>query len=133
MLNINQVIILLIGLIILYIITLPKKYNIVYTMTNGISKIINGESSNANVDKLENGKEKFYGGYRSNNYSPWLDDDNYWLNTHTNFPFWNSQLGSTRNMSYDLRGDVPIYPGYVGPWNISSTAPIQNKPLWMVS
>lgn len=63
-------------------------------------------------------------------------DDRMYLTTHTMFPFWNTQLGSTRNMSYDLRGDVPINPigkSFVGPWNISSTVPIYNKPLWMVS
>lgn len=37
--------------------------------------------------------------------------------------WWNSSP-STRNMSYDLRGDVPIPMSYVGPWNISSFAPI---------
>lgn len=35
--------------------------------------------------------------------------------------WWNSTR-STRNMSYDLRGDIPIPPSYVGPWNISSYA-----------
>lgn len=65
-----------------------------------------------------------------------LLDDRMYLGTHTNFPFWNTQLGSTRNMSYDLRGDAPIGPidrSVVGPWNIGSTTPIYNKPLWMVS
>lgn len=28
--------------------------------------------------------------------------------------------GTTRNMSYDIRGDVPIPMGYVGPWNIDT-------------
>ncbi len=33
-------------------------------------------------------------------------------------PWWNSNsLRHTRNMSYDLRGDVPQqYPYYIGPW-----------------
>jgi len=47
---------------------------------------------------------------------------------------WNIPTRSTRNMSYDLRGDpfhVPNY--YVSPWLYSSYFPIQNKPLWMVS
>jgi hypothetical protein len=65
--------------------------------------------------------------------------------------FWgpfNEPIRSTRNMSYDLRGDVPLSHGYVGPWsanlnlqhykyslwrNISPYYPIQNKPLWLVS
>jgi hypothetical protein len=33
--------------------------------------------------------------------------------------FWLEPTRSTRNMSYDIRGDVPIYPGPVGPWLIS--------------
>ena len=47
------------------------------------------------------------------------------------YPYWNT---TTRNMSYDLRGDPLVIPrDYVGPWNISPHYPIQNKPLWMVS
>ncbi len=47
------------------------------------------------------------------------------------YPWWNT---TTRNMSYDIRGDPMIIPrDYVGPWNISPHYPIQNKPLWMVS
>jgi hypothetical protein len=51
--------------------------------------------------------------------------------THTNFLWWNTQLGSTRNMSYDLRGDVPIYPRFrhFQPWNNPTRFPIYNKPL----
>lgn len=40
--------------------------------------------------------------------------------------------GTTRNMSYDLRGDVPIPGGcgqMVGPWNNSSLCPIRNRPM----
>jgi hypothetical protein len=53
--------------------------------------------------------------------------------THTNFAFWNTQRGTKRGMSYDLRGDVPIGQRRVFPFNMSSTSPIVNKPLWMVS
>lgn len=60
-------------------------------------------------------------------------DDRRYLFTHTMFPWWNVQLGSTKNMSYDLRGDPPIRHSYIGPWNISPYYPIQNKPLYMVS
>lgn len=48
---------------------------------------------------------------------------------YTNYPFWNVQLGSRRNMSYDLRSDVPIKYTYTGPWLQSSRHPIQNRPL----
>ena len=38
-----------------------------------------------------------------------------WLSRYNLLPWWNSTRG-TKNMSYDLRGDVPIIPYYVGPW-----------------
>ncbi|QKF94546.1 hypothetical protein QKU48_gp1088 [Fadolivirus algeromassiliense] len=61
------------------------------------------------------------------------DLDDIYLNTHTNFLFWNTQLGNKRNMSYDLRGDVP-YPHFMWtPFNMASTVPIKNKPLYLVS
>lgn len=54
--------------------------------------------------------------------------------TYTDYPFWNVQLGSKRNMSYDLRGDVPVpYYGWMFPFNASSRAPIYNKPLGLIS
>ena len=61
-------------------------------------------------------------------------DDYYWSPyTHTDYPFWNYQLGRRRNMSYDLRGDVPIpYAGW-SPFLMSSGVPIRNKPLWKIT
>lgn len=41
-----------------------------------------------------------------------------WLSQNNLMPWWNSTR-RTKNMSYDLRGDVPIIPGPVGPWNNS--------------
>lgn len=41
-----------------------------------------------------------------------------WLSRYNLLPWWNSTR-HTRNSSYDLRGDVPIIPSYVGPWNNS--------------
>lgn len=77
--------------------------------------------------KHEDGKiEKFY------QYMPYNDYMNYY-NTHTNFPFWNMQLGNKSNMSYDLRGDVPIGGLSWIPFNMASTIPIRNKPLYLVS
>ena len=55
------------------------------------------------------------------------------FDTHTNFAFWNTQRGTKRGMSYDLRGDVPIGQRQIFPFNMSSTVPIVNKPLYMVS
>jgi len=59
-------------------------------------------------------------------YDPYFD-------THTNFPFWNSQLGSKRGMSYDLRGDVPIPYSMQFPFNMGTRTPIINKPLYLAS
>ncbi len=49
------------------------------------------------------------------------------------YQIWNQPLRSTRNMSYDLRGDVPI-PYYINmPWNMSERMPIQNRTLSDIS
>lgn len=50
----------------------------------------------------------------------------YW-NGYTNFPFWNTPLGTTKNMSYDLRGDPLVIPRQTFPWNNSSIYPIYNN------
>lgn len=48
------------------------------------------------------------------------------------YPIWNEPTRSTRNMSYDLRGDVPIpETGFWSPWNMSTIRPIQNTPLFI--
>lgn len=66
-------------------------------------------------------------------YIPDNNDDELYLDTHTNFPFWNSQLGTKRNMSYDLRGDAPI-PYFMNlPFNMPESIPIQNRPLSDIS
>lgn len=70
--------------------------------------------------------------FKKDNFAPGYYDDNIFMSTHTNFPFWNSSR-STRNMSYDLRGDVPIPSIMIGPFNISSRIPIQNKSLSDIS
>lgn len=35
-----------------------------------------------------------------------------------------------RNMSYDLRGDVPVTWQYTGPWNLGTRVPINNSLLY---
>lgn len=46
--------------------------------------------------------------------------------THT----YGISTGTTRNMSYDIRGDVPIGGmSNVGPWNIGTIRPIRNRPM----
>jgi len=39
------------------------------------------------------------------------------------YPYWNASTRHTRNMSYDLRGDVPITQQAWFPFNMSSYAP----------
>lgn len=61
---------------------------------------------------------------------PELYDPSY--DTHTNFAFWNTQRGTRRGMSYDLRGDAgaPIGQRMWVPFNMSTSMPIVNKPLY---
>ena len=49
------------------------------------------------------------------------------------YPIWNLPSRSTRNMSYDLRGDVPIPYVMNMPFNMSERAPIQNRTLGDIS
>lgn len=49
---------------------------------------------------------------------------------NNDFPFFNFPIGTTRNMSYDLRGDVPIPYFIWTPFNMTTRVPIQNRPLW---
>jgi hypothetical protein len=46
-----------------------------------------------------------------------------WLSLQGLLPWWNSTR-STRNTSYDLRGDVPIFYNDVGPWHIAPNIPV---------
>jgi hypothetical protein len=48
---------------------------------------------------------------------------------YPNYPFWNSRIGQTSNMSYDLRGDPLTIPKYPYMWNYSTLTPIHNKSL----
>jgi hypothetical protein len=48
-------------------------------------------------------------------------------NGYSNFPFNNTNLGTTKNMSYDLRGDPLVIPRTQFPWNNSSIYPIYNN------
>lgn len=47
-------------------------------------------------------------------------------NGYTNLPWWNTSLGNTTNMSYDIRGDPLIIPRSNFVWNNSSIYPIYN-------
>lgn len=60
-----------------------------------------------------------------NDYDPYM--------THTNFPFSNYMIGTKRGMSYDLRGDISILNRVWMPFNMSTTIPIVNKPLYTIS
>lgn len=52
-----------------------------------------------------------------------------YLNSYTNFPWWNTQIGMKTNMSYDLRGDPIIIPRNNFMWLNSSISPIYNKSI----
>lgn len=43
----------------------------------------------------------------------------YMMETIEGFYYFNMPTRSTRNMSYDLRGDISPIHQYVGPWNMS--------------
>jgi hypothetical protein len=51
------------------------------------------------------------------------------MNGYTNLPWNNMALGTTSNMSYDLRGDPLVIPRTNFVWNNSSTVPIYNPPI----
>lgn len=52
-----------------------------------------------------------------------------WSNGYTNFPWWNTSLGNTTNMSYDLRGDPLIIPKTNFVWNNGTIFPIYNQSI----
>ena len=58
---------------------------------------------------------------------PW-SNQYFWAYPFPRQIWWNSNR-STRNMSYDIRGDIPFFHSYVGPWNISPYYPIHRKPI----
>ena len=48
---------------------------------------------------------------------------------YPNWPFWNTRIGQTSNMSYDLRGDPLPIPKYPTMFNYSTLTPIYNRHL----
>ena len=52
-----------------------------------------------------------------------------WSNGYTDLPWWNTSLGNTSNMSYDLRGDPLIIPRTNFVWNNGTNFPIYNEPI----
>ncbi len=52
-----------------------------------------------------------------------------YANGYTDFPFGNTQVGQTSNMSYDIRGDPLIIPKYPFALNYSTLTPIYNRSL----
>lgn len=70
------------------------------------------------------------------NYTHQLNTETYAMiatDQYTDFPFWNTQIDSTKNMSYDLRGDVQIPYFMQMPFNMTSIMPIQNTSLYEIS
>jgi hypothetical protein len=125
--------------IILFIIAVLIYFFLVKAVTKNIMKN-NNAKTNANKNKSKKNKEnKESTNKRSgiNEFFSSIGDAFWWpryhsipYGTHTNFLFWNTQLGSTRNMSYDLRGDVSLAHTYTGPWNNPTRFPIRNRPLY---
>ena len=113
MLGVDQTVVLLIVIILILFLIIPTSYRV----RESIVGVTDGEP----VKKPELFDDFWYKPYGLNMF-------------YNELPFWNMQVGTTRNMSYDLRGDIPIPIGPVGPWlNSPRQAPIVNKPLWMVS
>ena len=48
-------------------------------------------------------------------------------NGYTNLPWWNTSLGNTTNMSYDIRGDPIPIPRTNFVWNNGTVFPIYNQ------
>ncbi len=94
-----------------------------FTRTNrskSHSFIIGRSRCNCNNSRLEN-----FSSYDDGEYYDYYDIANYPTQTWPaqnyqidNLPWWNSTR-HTRNMSWDIRGDVPITSYYVGPWHNS--------------
>lgn len=63
-------------------------------------------------------------------YSPyWYSYFIPWSNGYTDLPWWNTSLGNTSNMSYDLRGDPSIIPRTNFAWNNGTNFPIYNQSI----
>lgn len=56
-----------------------------------------------------------------------LINQTYYPNWYTNLPWWNTLLGNTSNMSYDLRSDPLIIPRTNFIWNNGTNFPIYNQ------
>lgn len=52
-----------------------------------------------------------------------------WSNGYTDLPWWNTPLGNTTNMSYDLRGDPLAIPRTNFVWNNGTNFPIYNQSI----
>jgi hypothetical protein len=63
-------------------------------------------------------------------YSPyWYENYIPWSNGYTDLPWWNTSLGNTTNMSYDLRGDPLEIPRTNFVWNNGTNFPIYNQSI----
>lgn len=105
--NSEHIILTLIGLIVLIILIL-----IVYNYVSNRC-----DESSDRYEKYKNHKDydDMYKYHLNHFNDEYFEPDYAWLNNYNLMPWWNSTR-NTRNMSYDLRGDVPITPYYVGPW-----------------
>lgn len=82
--------------------------------------------------KIKIEKFKFPYGINTYKYTPFSKSNIYgyyipWYNDYTNFPWNNTKLGNTSNMSYDIRGDPIIIPKTDYIWNNGTVFPIHNR------
>jgi len=111
------VLILLIALIYLNQLLLVEKFNLYQTFQSFQSFIpINTYKYPMTYPLINPADSPYSNGY----YIPFS-------NGYTNLPWWNTSLGNTSNMSYDLRGDPSIIPRTNFVWNNGTNFPIYNQ------
>ena len=71
----------------------------------------------------------YYPVHQAFNFDPYYNSIIPYYGDYTNFPFWNTQIGQTTNMSYDLRGDPIVIPRTTFAWNNSDIFPIYNRSI----
>lgn len=112
----QNIILIIFGLLILLLLFYVCNFNKNECMNNSVERY-EGYEGYDEYNHLQNKIEHFNDvGFEHG--LPSFEPDYAWLSQHNLLPWWNSTR-RTRNMSYDLRGDVPIVPYYVGPWNNS--------------
>ena len=97
---------------------------IIYTNKNNFIEKFDVYQTFQSFIPIDTYKFPFYPSISSNWFSNFFIP---YSNGYTNLPWWNSRLGNTRNMSYDLRGDPLIIQRTNFLWNNGSQIPIYNR------